>query len=108
MAKDELSSFRISDVRRPEVRSTAVKSPGAAEPMPSLGFPAIEALLELDSIEDVADRLRPTYEALEALSAARDLKTRAAAAKAMTAYERCVDLVEYLFLTKDALRGGDR
>lgn len=107
MAKDDLSSFRISDVRRAEVRATT--SPRAAQPEPepeaSVGFPAIEALLELDSVEEVADRLRPSYEKLEALSAGRDQRQRAAANKAMGAYERCADLLEYLFETKSALQG---
>ena len=106
MAKDELSSFRISDMRRPEVRKTAPQRP-EPEPEASVGFPAVEAMLELDSVEEVADRLRPTYEALEALSQSGDLKTRAGAAKAMAAYERCADLFEYLFQTKSALRSPD-
>lgn len=105
MAKDDLSSFRISDVRRPQVRSTTARPDAEeSEAPPSIGFPAIEALLELEQVEMVADRLRPTYEKLEALSEARDLKTRAAATKAMAAYERCADLFEYLFQTKAALR----
>ena len=105
MAKDDLPSFRISDVRRPVVRATTRAKAEAepAVPAESVGFPAIEALLELDSVEDVADRLRPTYEALEALRAARDMKTKTSAAKAMAAYERCADLFEYLFQTKSAM-----
>lgn len=105
MAKDDLSSFRISDVRRPEVRSYTVRTPQTeSEPKVAVGFPAVEALLALDTVEDAVDRLRPTYEALEALSQTRDLKTRAAATKAMAAYERCADLFEYLFQTKAALQ----
>ncbi len=103
MAKDDLSSFRISEIRRPEVRATTLRSPGSAPSAGSVGFPGIEALLELDSAEAAADRLRPTYEALERLSTAKEMKTRAAALKAMAAYERCADLFEYLFQTKAAL-----
>ncbi|MEM7675525.1 MAG: hypothetical protein AAF449_05930 [Myxococcota bacterium] len=107
MAKDDLSSFRISDVRRrAEVRATSPRKPQDEPPAEtSVGFPGVEALLELDSVEEVADRLRPTYEKLEALSTVKDMKTRASARKAMAAYERCADLFEYLFETKSAMQG---
>ena len=107
MSKDELSSFRIGDLRRPEVRGSTRPQKPEPEPEPTVGFPGIEAWLELDSVEDVADRLRPTYEALETLLSAKDLKTRTAASKAMAAYERCADLFEYLFQTKEALHDPD-
>lgn len=105
MSKDELSSFRIGDLRRPEVRGTtrAGAKPETPEPEPAVGFPTVETWLELESVEEVADRLRPTYEALEALASAKDLKTRTSAGRAMAAYERCADLFEYLFQTKHAL-----
>ena len=108
MAKDDLSSFRIGDLRRPEVRATTVRqTEEPPEQSTSVGFPGIEALLELDSVEEVADRLRPTYEALEKLAESKDMKSRAAATKAMAAYERCADLFEYLFQTKAALATPD-
>lgn len=103
----ELGSFRISDKKRPEVRSFAKKGGKAQEaaPSPSVGFPAIEARLEAGSIEDLAEELRPSYERLDELLGKSDLKAKAAAKKAMAAYERTADLFEYLYETKAALTG---
>jgi hypothetical protein len=106
MAKDEdLGAFKIADKRRPEVRS--FQRPGAKkaepEPTPSVGFPSIEQRLENGTIDDLAEELRPSYEQLEEL-ATTDPKQKANAKKAMVAYERCADLLEYLFQTKEALR----
>ena len=106
MAKDDLSTFRISDMRRASVRAST--KPGKPEPEaqePSVGFPAVEARLESSSADGVAEELRGSYEQLEALTAGKDIKTKAAAKKAMGAYERAADLFEYLFQTKDALQG---
>ena len=109
MAKDDdendLGTFRIGDKRRPEVRS--FQRPGTKraepEPSPSAGFPSIERRLENGTIEALADELRPSYEKLEEL-ASKDPKQKGNAKKAMIAYERCADLMEYLFSTKEALR----
>lgn len=109
MAKDELSSFKIGDMRRPSVR-TSNKGPSgaaAAEPEASVGFPAVEARLERGTVDSVAEELRASYERLEALSTAGDMRSKAAAKKAMGAYERAADLFEYLFETKAALQGDD-
>jgi hypothetical protein len=104
--KDEdLGTFKIADKRRAEVRS--FQRPGTKkaepEPSPSVGFPSIEQRLENGSIETLAEELRPSYEKLEAL-ASGDQKQKGNAKKAMIAYERCADLMEYLFATKEALR----
>ena len=105
MAKDdELQSFRISDVRRPHVRGGRPPEERASiEQETSVGFSNIENLLETGSVEEVADTLRGSYGRLEALATSSDLRTRAAAQKAMVAYERVADLFEYLFETKAAL-----
>lgn len=105
--KDEdLGSFKIGDMRRPEVRSFQKPTSEQPEPeeTPSVGFPSIESRLENGSIEDLADELRGSYEQLEALSTGGDMKKRAGAKKAMIAYERCADLMEYLFDTKQAMQ----
>lgn len=102
--KEDLSTFRISDVKRAEVRSFAPKKTGdEPPPSPSVGFPAIEARLEKGTIEDLAAELRPSYEKLEELQASGDMKAKTAAKKAMAAYERTADLFEYLYETKAAL-----
>lgn len=111
MAKeDELSTFKIADRRRPEVRAFGSKSVSKtvgkdAEPEPaSSGFPTVEARLEKGTIESVADELRVVYEKLEALSTGKDTKLRGPAKKAMAAYERTADLFEYLFTTKGSIQ----
>jgi len=107
MAKDELSTFKIGDMRRPSVRATSKPGAKGAEPEaePSVGFPAVEARLESGNVDSVAEELRGTYEQLEQMSASGDMRSKAAAKKAMGAYERAADLFEYLFQTKDALQG---
>lgn len=108
MAKDELSSFKIGDMRRPSVRPTKKVEAEAPEPEEaSIGFPGIEARLESGSVEAVADELRGSYERLEDLSTSGDMRSKAGAKRAMVAYERAADLFEYLFQTKDALQRGE-
>ena len=103
---EDLGTFRIADVKRPEVRSYKKlgKEP-EPEPSPSVGFPAIETRVENRTIEQVVEEIRPSYEQLEEMAGKGDMKSRAAAKKAMAAYERTADLFEYLFYTKDALQG---
>ncbi|MBK6688576.1 MAG: hypothetical protein IPG45_29160 [Deltaproteobacteria bacterium] len=109
MASDDksLGTFRIGDLRRPEVRGSGKTPQEAAAPAgPSVGFPAVESRLEAGSIESLADELRPSYEKLEAMASDGDMKQKAAAKKAMAAYERTADLFEYLYETKAALQQG--
>jgi hypothetical protein len=104
--EDKLETFKIADKKRPEVRSfkaTAGAAP-APPPSPSVGFPAIEARLEKATIESVANELRTSYEQLEKLATSGNMKTKAAAKKAMGAYERAADLFEYLFATKAGMQ----
>lgn len=105
--KDDFSSFKIGDMRRPSVR-TSNKSSDSSEPAPesaSVGFPAVEARLEGGTVDSVAEELRGSYEKLEEMTASGDMRGKAGAKKAMGAYERAADLFEYLFQTKDALQG---
>jgi hypothetical protein len=101
---EDLGTFRIADVKRPEVRSFK-KAKEEAAPAVSVGFPAVEARLEKGTIEQLAEELRPSYELLEELATGGDIKVRGAAKKAMAAYERTADLFEYLYETKSALSG---
>ncbi|MCK6546790.1 hypothetical protein L6R52_13145 [Myxococcota bacterium] len=105
----ELTTFRIADRKRPEVRSFAKPTSGAKQEeaqSSSVGFPAVESRLEAGSIDDLVAELRPSYEKLEELSTKGDMKTKGAAKKAMGAYERTVDLFEYLHQTKSTLASG--
>lgn len=107
MSKDpKLGGFKIGDVQRREVKSyqkTVDPDPSTEDVEDSVGFPAVEGRLEAGSADDVADELRGSYEKLEELSRTGDMKSKAAAKKAMAAYERTADLFEYLFATKDSL-----
>lgn len=104
---DKLESFKIADKKRPEVRSLKPPPPGAPieapAPSTSAGFPTVEARLESGTVDSVAEELRASYEQLEALAESGNVKTKAAAKKAMAAYERTADLFEYLFATKASL-----
>lgn len=110
MSKDrELGTFRIGDVRRPEVRSSKkAEAAPAQEASSSLGFPALEERLETGTVESVAGELQGSYSQLEAMAEKGDMRSKAAAKKAMAAYERTADLFEYLFETKAALEGTRR
>ena len=107
MSKDEeLSSFKIGDLKRPTVRTTQARSDsegGGEEYVESVGFGTIEARLEGSSVDAVADELSESYGKLEEMAGSGPLKIKGGAKKAMAAYERTADLFEYLFATKDAI-----
>lgn len=110
MADDEKkgASFRIGDLRRPEVRTYRKKGAEATTPAsPSAGFPSIEGWLERGTVDEVVAALRPRYEALETLATRGTVREKGPAKKAMAAYERAADLFEHLFATKAALAGED-
>jgi hypothetical protein len=105
----ELATFRIADVKRPEVRSLAGPKKGEQDEEPqsmSVGFPAVEGRLERGTIDDLANELSPSYQKLEEIALGKDQRLKGAAKKAMAAYERTADLFEYLFETKAALQGN--
>ena len=106
MASDDLKTFKISDQVKPAVgqsqaRAKAKGAPAQAEPA-SVGFPMIEALVESDA-PDISG-LNTRLEQLTALqSESRNNKEKAGAKKAVIAYERTIDLLQYLLDTKSAL-----
>jgi len=104
----DLKGFKISDLKTPQVRSFNKTVPAAdkqarAAAEADSGFEHIEKLLESSTIEEVADKIRGTYEKLEEMAANGDMKSKASAQKAMIAYERTADLFEYLFATKESI-----
>jgi hypothetical protein len=104
-AGGRLETFRISDMRRPEVRSFTKPQEDAAQAgAASVGFPLVESRLESQTLEEVVDELRPSYGKLEAILDSGNAKEKAAAKKAMAAYESAGDLFEFLFATKAALQ----
>ena len=106
---DKLDGFKISDMKRPEVRSfqKTISKDDTSEPAAdssNSGFENVEQRLENGTIEDLADEIRDTYQKLEEMAATGDMKTKSSAQKAMAAYERTADLFEYLFSTKETLQ----
>lgn len=102
MSKDgeNLKSFKISDLQKPGPgeRKQASKEPA---PQVSAGFPTIEGLLESQELD--LSGLAVRREALEQLSAEGSAQSKGAAAKALAAYERTADLIEFLWETKHQL-----
>lgn len=108
MAEDEeLKPFKISDMRRPEVRGgpggAAAPSEDAGDGSATTGFDRVEAQIDAGGLEDVVARFQPRYQALEALLESGDRKQKAAAKKAMIAYERVVDLFEFLYSVRASM-----
>lgn len=106
MAKDEdLKEFKISDMSRAPAASTApTPAPEAAPPGNSLGFARIEAVLDHANPQEIGDGFNALLGALETHhGAVKTEREKSAAKKSALAIERTVDLLDYLYRTKDAL-----
>ena len=100
MSEDDLKSFKISDqvkqkVDRPRGGQKAAEAPS------SVGFPRIEALLEAE--EPDLSGLGARMDALDELASSGGAREKAAAKKARAAYERTVDVLEFLVSTKQQM-----
>jgi hypothetical protein len=101
MTKEELKGFKISDqVKAPVDKARAKKADQG--PPPSVGFPAIEAVVESGDLGGLDDRLK----ALKELSKVGGNKEKLAAKKAAAAYEKAGALLRYLLETKARLAQG--
>jgi hypothetical protein len=102
MASD-LKGFKIGDhVKAPVERPRPGMLQKAEKDAASAGFPHVEALVE-SSAPDVQG-LRTRLAALRELAeTGTSKKEKAAAQKAVVAYERVGDLLEFLFQTKEQL-----
>ena len=105
MSDKDLKSFKISDqvkqqVKQPSGSARATKS--VAEPPPSVGFPQIEATVEVGDLTDMEGRL----EQLRELAKSGSNKDKLAAKKAVGAYERGLALLNYLLETKARIAQG--
>ena len=85
MSDEDLKGFKISDLKTPQVRSLIRPSQPltnkASGTEADSGFEHIEKLLESSTIEEVADKIRGTYEKLEEMAANGDMKSKASAQK---------------------------
>ncbi len=101
MTKEELKGFKISD----QVKTPVDKAkPKKAEqgPPPSVGFPAIEAVVESGDLGGLEVRLG----ILKELAKVGGNKEKLAAKKAAVAYDKAGALLRYLLETKARLAQG--
>ena len=98
MPTDDLKNFKISDQVKKAVDGP--KRGGSAEAAEALsaGFPALEALVEQSSPD--LSGLQERHAALTELSKTGSTKEKQAAKKAVVAYERALDVVDFLLDTK--------
>ena len=105
MAKKKLESFKIEDMQKSMPRSA--RSRDVDEPdqqAPSAGFPNIEHLIEQEHLDITDFDLR--MQALKNLAEDGSAQEKGGARKALAAYERTVDLIEFLWETKGGLAEG--
>jgi hypothetical protein len=99
VSEDDLKSFKISDQVKQKVDRPRGKS--AQPEASSVGFPRIEQLLEAE--EPDLSGLGQRMDALDELSQSGSAREKAAAKKARAAYDRTVDVLEFLVSTKQAM-----
>ncbi len=112
MAED-LKSFKIGDTRTagaraPVSRRGAEAAESAADvgsiAAQSVGFAAIEELVEKSTAAQASERLSRVMQALEEYQVqAGSKREEHQAAQSIAAVERVADLLDYLFATKDRL-----
>ncbi len=103
MAKDKFETFKASDVQkkqpRPKARAGAAKD--SKKEAVSAGFPSIEGLLDKETLD--LQGLEQRMAELNSLAEGGSAQQKGAARKALIAYEKTQDLLEYLWETKTAL-----
>lgn len=110
MGDDEIKSFKIGDSHRQGLSAPAQKADetaSASEASQSLGFTRIETLLDNDDPESVGASLNSVLQALSELEQnAPSNRDKLQAQKAIVAVEKAVDLMDYLYQTKQSM-GAD-
>jgi hypothetical protein len=105
MANDKLPSFRASDAqKKPLQRAAKSKTAQQAQEAVSAGFPTIERTLEGDILD--LGGLDQRMAQLARMSEEGGAKEKGASRKALAAYERTKDLMEFLWETKGGLSNG--
>lgn len=104
MADDKLEAFKIGDTRKPAV--SAPKKTGDSAEAQSLGFRRIEGILETEDRASVGASLGALRDSLQAYEQAGGNKEKAAAKKAIVAVDRAVELMDFLFATKESMTRG--
>jgi len=107
MSDKDLKSFKIGDSQRAGISSPVSSKDGAEEPSPesqSVGFARIEKILEDETPETIGEKLQTLISSIETFgNDATTNKDKLAAEKAVGAVEKVVDLMDYLFQTKDSI-----
>lgn len=111
MSKKKLESFKVAERHAPRVKPShategkgAGDAPAAEAESPTVGFARIEAILDQEQPGEVQRSLVQLIDSLDKLMAdARSPKERTPAKRAKMAVERTIDLMAYLFETKDAM-----
>jgi hypothetical protein len=109
MTQKKIDSFKVADKHPPRVKPSQAQSTAGATPTPSdetqtLGFARIEELLDTAQPGDMQRSLVGLIDDLDAYMAeTRSQKDRAQGKKAKMAVERTIDLLTYLFSTKEAM-----
>ncbi len=105
MTSEKLESFKISDTRKPFVASHG-KNAGAESPAetPTVGFRRIESMIESESDEQAFGVLGSIKSRLQAFaSEATTNRDKTAAKKAIVAVDHVLNLVDFLYKTKDSM-----
>lgn len=109
MTKKKLEAFKVADKHAPRVKPSHGPSgdkaaPEAGDEMQTLGFARIEELLDAARPGDMQRSLVALIDSLDTFMAdSRSQKDRAQGKKAKMAVERTIDLLAYLFTTKEAM-----
>jgi hypothetical protein len=108
MSEKELETFKVGERHAPRVKPSATAAKTAAEsvqsPQETLGFARIEELLDSAQPGDVQRDLVQLTDRLDTVMAdARGQKEKSQAKRAKMAVERTIDLLAYLFETKEAM-----
>lgn len=117
MVNDKLESFKVGDKHRPRVtgkKGADAPQQKAAQPeAQTLGFARIEAILDHEDPKQVHKSLTALIDALDKVASGADAqKERAQAKRAKLAIERTLELLTFLFETKNdmlvAIAGNDK
>jgi hypothetical protein len=100
--KEDFKAFKASDAQKTPIQPKRPKKEQVEEAV-SAGFPTIERLLEQEQLD--FSGLEERMDALRQLRDEGGAKEKGAARKAITAYERSQDLLEFLWETKKGLGG---
>ena len=107
MVDSKLQSFKVGDKQAPKVKGGKAERqmPQAMSPTQTVGFSRIEALLDDEEPAAVGKKLSDMLDAIaEYEMAGKGPKQKSQAKRAKTAVERTIDLLDYLYRTKEALQ----